>query len=171
MASFTVAEYLTSWIPNLGTLLPGYNPAVPINGAMALYWSFLFPEDTTPYDLDETRLSERQKYMVALRVTLSLSNVINGWLTKKQVEQAGAGPTMVKFADTSKIIKAVFPMLQSDLQQVEAAEGIWFMALPNIPAYLVKIDTAWDTVLAAETTTIEGVTVVERSAFFLEGGE
>lgn len=143
MAAFTIDQYVASLLPNVTSAIPGYTPAIAINGAMALYWTYLFPTEIPP-TLDETELSERQKYMIALRVAVTLLPIINGWFTTPQVIEAGAGPATVKFQDLSKMLKVTLPMWETDLSNLEAAEDIFFNLLPSIPAFRLNIRSGFE---------------------------
>lgn len=164
-ASFTIAAYLSSLIPNIATAIPGYTPDAAINGAMALYWTYLFP-DQNPVTLDETTLSERQKYMIALRCAITLLPIINGWFSSPQVMKAGAGPAMVEFQDLSKVLRALLPSWQTDLTNLEAAEDIFFNLLPSIPAFLLKIEQSFP--LRGETIGNFPVYVPQSGTTFFE---
>lgn len=185
MATFAIADYLTSLIPTLATVLPGYNTAPAIQGAMALYWSYMFPwfgppigpstpgytpNPGNPLDssyLEESALSERQKWMIALRVAVSIIPAINGWFTSPQISEAGAGPALVKFQDFSKMMRVILPLWQTDLNNVEAAEGIFFNLLPNVPAYLLRLETSYP--ILGETNPRAPVEVIQGGILYLEG--
>jgi hypothetical protein len=186
MASYTIEQYVATMYPNLSTLLPGFSTAIAINGAMALYWSYIFPEPipapkllnpvvapvipdpgnpNDPGYLNEASLTERQKYMVALRVAISIMPIVNGWLTSPQIMEAQAGPAMTKFQDLSKLLRVVMPLWQTDLNNAEAAEGIFFNILPSIPAYLLKLVENYP--ILGETRADIGTPVIQSETFFI----
>lgn len=186
MAKFSIAEYLGSLIPDLSTLLPGYNPAPAINGAMSLYWTYFFsepggvvpallnpPVPPVPADpgnpndpgyLSEDSLTERRKWLVALRVAITIQPAINQWLTTPQVAEAQAGPAMTKFQDLSKILRVVMPIWQTDLNNAEAAEGIFFNLLPTVPAFLLRLGDIYP--ILGETRDYIGTPVIQSGSFF-----
>lgn len=183
--SYTITQYLDALYPNLSTLLPGYDPTIAIMGAMSLYWSYIYPETTnipllnppvppTPPDpgnpndpnyLNEGVLTERQKWMIALRTGISMMPIINGWLTSPQIAEAQAGPALAKFQDLSKLLRVVLPLWQTDLTNAEAAEGIFFNLLPNTPAYLLKLLDTYP--VLGETKDYIGTPVIQSGAFFI----
>lgn len=183
-ASYTISQYLDSFYPNLSTLLPGYDPTIAIAGYMSLYWSYIFPEATNiplldppvppvppdpgnpndPNYLNEGVLTERQKMMIALRTAISILPIVNGWLTSPQILEAQAGPALAKFQDLSKILRALLPLWQVDLNNTEAAEGIFFNLLPNTPAYLLKLSPTYP--ILGETRDYIGTPVIQSGAFF-----
>jgi len=119
-------------------LLPGYDPAVAIQSAMSLYWTYFFPTQD-PIVIDETTLSERQKSLCALRAVVAVIPVVTSLFTAPQVTEAEATPVNTKFEERNKIFRACMPLWTSELERMEIAEGIVFTIIPNIPAFLAKI--------------------------------
>lgn len=141
MPAYTTSQYFLGRIPDIATLLPGYDFAVAIQAAMSLYWSYFFP--ATPNAMpDEALLSERQKALSALRAVLGVLPVTTHLFTRAQPTEAGAGPATTKLEERNKIYRACMPLWATELKNLEAAEGIFFDILPGAPAFLEKIHSS-----------------------------
>lgn len=138
MPAFTTMQYFLSRIPDITTLLPGYDASVAIQSAMALYWTYFFPTQN-PVAIDETTLSERQKSLCALRAVVGVIPVATALFTAPQVTEAEATPVNTKFEERNKIFRACMPLWTDEIKRLEVAEGIFFDIVPNIPAFLKEI--------------------------------
>lgn len=138
MPVFTCKQYFEARIPDIATLLPGWNTDMAINAAMALYWSQFFPDETNGQLVEES-LTERQKVLVALRAVVGAIPVVMKLISKPQVIEAVGGPASTKFEERSKILKQLLALWQEELKMLEGAEGISFEVLANVPAYLKAI--------------------------------
>jgi len=160
MAQFTLQDYFQTYIPDVATLMPSYNIAAALNGAMALYWTYLFPEDVPPITLDETRLDERQKVMIALRAAISVIGVVNKLFSGRVLAKAGAGPAQVEFQNVSSLYKVLLPLWTEELVMYEAAENVFFQQEPIPPAYLQSI-------VSGDCWPSEGY-IVQAGAYFIK---
>lgn len=151
MAAFTCEDYFLARVPDFVSILPSYPIPVAIQAAISLYWDHFvkrrsglwIPNPVEPGCLmappiDESLLSERQKTIVGLRTALGLVPVFTQGLTTPFLIDGKAGPAEAKFEDLSKIIKAMVPLWQTELKNLEAFEDIFFDLLPSVPAYLQK---------------------------------
>lgn len=160
MATFTCVEYFKGRIPDIETLLPGYNVEMAVNAAMALYWDAFFA-DSTDGVLVEESLSERQKVLVGLRAAMGCIPVVMKLISKPQVIEAIGGPASAKFEERSKILKALLPLWENELKMLEGAEGVMGDVLPNVPAYLKTIDSP-------DMFGPEGY-IISRNVYFVKG--
>lgn len=158
-APFTTNQYFTSRIPDIATLLPGYDTSIAITAAMALYWGYFFPTQN-PAVIDEATLSERQKSLCALRAVLATIPVATALFTSPQVTEAIGGPAAAKFEERNKIFRACMPLWTDEIRRLEAAEGINFEILPNVPAFLLKIQSCFDSFVSADFIVDRNVEIV-----------
>ena len=137
--SFSTFEYFNSFIPDWAALAPaGWTPRASIAAAMALYWKYFMP-DQSPVVLDEDLLTERQKALVALRTAITAVTTLSKMFTTGQIVKAQSGLDMVEFEERANIYKNMMPLWLSQLKDMEAAEGIFFDLLQNVPGLLVKL--------------------------------
>jgi hypothetical protein len=144
MAKFTLAQYFQGRIPDIDTLVPGYNVEMALNAAMALYWDKFFANTgllADPDDLDETVLTERRKVLVALRAAVQAIPVVTKAFTKPIVSEATGGPATAKFEPRANLLKQLMPLWKDELEKLEQAEDISFETMANVPAYLRLIES------------------------------
>lgn len=138
MAAYTVTEYFLGRVPDISTIIPGFDVDMAANAAMALYWTKLFPTRNPLPDISDDVLTERQKIMCALRAVVSVLPIAMQIL-KPKVTAAEAGPAKTKFEERYKLFKMWTDAWTSELALYEQMEGIDFNLLPTIPAFRLKI--------------------------------
>lgn len=151
MTAYACVDYFLARVPDFAAILPSYPITVALDAAMALYWDRFIPRETglwvpSPANaawlvappLNEALLTERQKVIVALRAALGTIPVFTQGFTNPFLIDAKAGPTEAEFEDLSKVVKALTPLWQTELKNLEAFEDIFFDLLPNVPGYLQK---------------------------------
>jgi hypothetical protein len=138
--SFSCFEYYTAIIPDWATLAPsGWTPRASLAASMAMYWKWFQP-NILPVVLDESVMTERQKALVALRTAITTILTLSNMFTEGNVVKAQSGTDLVEFEEKNKIYRAMMPLWQMQLKDMEAAEGIFFNLLQNIPGLLIKLD-------------------------------
>lgn len=142
--SFSCFEYYNALIPDWQALAAaagatGWVPKVSLAAAMALYWKWFQP-DIVPVVLDESVMTERQKALVALRTAVTTVTTLSQMFTSSPVVKAQSGTDMVEFEERNKIYRAIMPLWTTNLKDMEAAEGIFFNLLQNVPGLLMKLE-------------------------------
>lgn len=140
MAAFTAKEYFLGRVPDIQTIVPGFNVDMAVNAAMSLYWDKFFPKADPLPDIADDVLSERQKVLCALRAVVAVLPMIQQIL-KPKVVQAKGGPAETKFEERYKLYKLMADLWDKELTQLEQSEGIVFGLLPNIPAFRLNIES------------------------------
>jgi hypothetical protein len=93
--------------------------------------------------LDEDTLTERQKALVALRTAIVTVTTLSKMFTSGQILKAQSGTDLVEFEERAKVYRAILPTWQLTLKDMEAAEGIFFDLVENVPGILLKLDPDW----------------------------
>lgn len=162
MASYKVVDYLSARLPNLATDLPTVNADMLAMGAMAVYWSFFFPDSNPLPAIEDQMLTERQKVICALRAAVTVLPAIIVKVGTGAVAEAHGGPAGTKFHDPSKMWRQIGDMLQAELELMESAEGISLKPGEGIPpAYLLSV--ALPTVSCMESNISRGIIDVSGS--------
>lgn len=161
MAAFTAKEYFLGRVPDIQTIVPGFNVDMAVNAAMSLYWDRLFPKADPLPDIADDVLTERQKVMCALRAVVAILPMVQQIL-KPKVTMAKGGPAETKFEERYKLYKLMSDLWTSELTQLEQMEGIIFGLLPNIPAFRLTIESESVFPHATSTVISRGVTFVKE---------
>ena len=120
----TIQEYFTVRMPDLTTLLPGFTYTVAEAAAMAYYWRRIFPTDVEPYNLDETRLTEVQKTLIALKITVSAIPQLLSQAAGGSISKATSGPDTFEFEERVKYYSSMAKTWQTELSNMEASLGL-----------------------------------------------
>lgn len=132
---YTIGDYFKARIPDFDKFLPGFNVSVAEASAMAFYWRLLMPADVEPYTLDQSRLGELQKTLVALRMVVSAIPVMMANVSSNSaIVKAQSGPEMFQFEERVKYYNLMAKNWQTELEQMESALGISNMAA-RVPSY------------------------------------
>lgn len=132
---YTIKDYFTARVPDFATLLPGFNSDIAQASAMAYYWRKLWPGDVEPYDLEEARLNELQKTLVALRMVVSaIPQMLSGAATTAGISKVVSGPDSFQFEERVKYYSAMMKNWQTELEQMESAMGLTKMS-PVVPPF------------------------------------
>lgn len=162
MASYKVVDYLNARLPNLATDLPTINTDMLATGAMAVYWSFFFPNANPLPAIEDQMLTERQKVICALRAAITVLPAIIAKVGTSAVSEAHGGPAGAKFVDPSKMWKQIGDMMTAELEMMESAEGIMLKPGEGIPpAYLLTV--ALPTATCMEPNVSRGIIDVSGS--------
>lgn len=143
--SFSCFEYFEAYIPDWMDIRPSpsWTPKASLAAAMALYWGY-FQAGILPVVLDESVMTERQKALVALRTAITAVTTLSKMFTTGQLLKAQSGTDLVEFEERGKTYRAIMPLWTSQLKDMEAAEGIFFDLIQNVPGLLMRVDPTFD---------------------------
>ena len=136
----TIQEYFKTRMPDLEKFLPGFNYTVAEAAAMAFYWRRIFPADAEPYNLNESRLSELQKTLIALKVVASaVPQLLAAASSASSISKATSGPESFEFEERAKYYNSMVKAWQSELAGMEAALGLLTSMAAKVPPFRVAV--------------------------------
>lgn len=163
MAAYTTQQYFLGRLPDVATIIPGYNVDMAVNAAMALYWDRFFPKSDPIPDICDDVLTERRKILCALRAVVNIMPMVMKIL-KPQVLEAKGGPAEAKFEERGRLYTLMSNMWALELKQLEEMEGIIFGLLPPVPGIRMTVDTEPLIPIGDQFVMSRGVVFIEQAS-------